>query len=154
MARHSAGLLPYRLRGGEVEVLIGHMGGPFWAKKDERAWSIVKGEIEEGEDARAAALREFSEETGAEVPEGTLLDLGEARQSGGKRVTAWGLAGEGLEAEELRSNTFEAEWPPRSGRRAEFAEIDRFEWCSLPAASRRLVAAQVALLERLLERLG
>jgi predicted NUDIX family NTP pyrophosphohydrolase len=154
MAGRSAGLLPYRLRGGEPEVLIGHMGGPYWAKKQERAWSIVKGEVEEGEDEQAAALREFAEETGAPAPAGELHDLGEARQAGGKTVRAWALAGEQLDVQSLRSNSFELEWPPRSGRTASFPELDRFQWCPLARAAELLVAGQQPLLARLAELLA
>ncbi|MGO9488491.1 MAG: NUDIX domain-containing protein [Solirubrobacteraceae bacterium] len=148
MSKDSAGLIPYRLRGGELEVLIGHMGGPVWASKDDRAWSIIKGERDQGEDPLAAARREFEEETGSPPPEGPLLALGEIRQAGGKRVTAWALEAE-LDPARLRSGTFELEWPPRSGRREEFAELDRFDWCDPRCAGRRLVAGQAELVERL-----
>jgi predicted NUDIX family NTP pyrophosphohydrolase len=149
MASRSAGLLPYRVRDGALEVLIAHMGGPYWAKR-ERAWSIVKGELQEGEDAYRAALREFVEETGAPPPEGEPLALGEVKQSGGKSVRAWAIEAD-LDASGLRSNTFEIEWPPRSGQIEQIPEIDRFDWCSLRVASLRLVAAQTAMLERLRE---
>lgn len=150
----SAGLLLYR-RGPEhrIEVLLGHMGGPFWARKDERAWSIPKGEYTPEEDARAAAYREFEEETGSPAPAGELLELGEIRQSGGKVVTAWALAGD-FDPALLRSNTFTLEWPPRSGRTQEFPELDRASWFDLETARLKLVTAQVSFLDRLLERLG
>ena len=113
----SAGLLVYRVRDGVPEVLIGHMGGPFWAKKDEGAWSVFKGEYEDSEDPLAAARREFEEETGSPPPDGTPLALGEVRQSSGKRVIAWAVEGD-LDPATVVSNTFTTEWPPRSGRRS------------------------------------
>jgi predicted NUDIX family NTP pyrophosphohydrolase len=150
----SAGLLLYRRRDdGALEVLLGHMGGPFWARKDERAWSIPKGEHPDDEDALAAARREFAEETGTPPPDGPTLDLGEVRQSGGKRVTAWAVEGD-LDPDRIESNTFELEWPPRSGRRQEFPEIDRAGWFDLEAARRKVVKGQVPLLDRLEERLS
>jgi predicted NUDIX family NTP pyrophosphohydrolase len=150
----SAGLLVYRRRAdGEVEVLLGHMGGPFWARKDERAWSIPKGEHPDEEDALAAARREFAEETGTAPPDGPTLDLGEVRQSGGKRVTAWAVEGD-LDPDRIESNTFELEWPPRSGRRQEFPEIDRASWFDLETARRKVVKGQVPLLDRLERALG
>ena len=149
----SAGLLLYRRRQGRIEVLLGHMGGPFWARKDERAWSIPKGEHPEAEDALAAARREFAEETGAPPPDGPTLDLGEVRQSGGKRVTAWAVEGD-LDPAAVKSNTFLLEWPPRSGRRQEFPEIDRAGWFDLDTARRKIVKGQVALVDRLEERLS
>lgn len=150
MGARSAGLLPYRGRDGCLEVLIGHMGGPYWARKDERAWSIVKGEPAEGEDALQAATREFTEETGSPLPPGELLALGEIRQSGGKTVTAWAVEAE-LDEKALQSNTFTLEWPPRSGRIQEFPEMDRFEWCAAAVATARLVVAQAGFVERLQE---
>ena len=147
-ARRSAGLIPYRFAGGRVEVLIGHMGGPRWSRRDQRAWSIIKGEHDEREPALAAARREFTEETGAPVPDGPLLELGEIRQAGGKRVAAWALAAE-LDAAALHSDSFTMEWPPRSGRQMQFPELDRFEWCDLDTARCRLVAAQARLLDEL-----
>jgi predicted NUDIX family NTP pyrophosphohydrolase len=146
--RRSAGLLLYRLRDGRPEVLIGHMGGPFWAKKDEGAWSIPKGEYEDGEEPLAAARREFEEELGSPPPDGEALPLGEVRQSSGKRVTAWAVEGD-FDASEIHSNTFEMEWPPRSGRTQPFPEIDRAEWVDLPTARRGLVKGQVALVDEL-----
>lgn len=153
MGARSAGLLPYRVRDGRLEVLIAHMGGPLWARREEGAWSIVKGEYEETEEAPAAARREFEEETGAPAPGGPWLELGEVRQSSGKRVTAWAVEAD-LDPAELHSNTFELEWPPRSGRVQAFPEVDRFEWCEPPLARRRLVRAQSALLDRLEGLLG
>lgn len=153
VARTSAGLLPFRLRDGRLEVLIAHMGGPMWARRDEAAWTIVKGEHDEEEEALAAARREFEEETGVPPPDGPALELGEVRQSSGKRVTAWAVEAD-LDPASLRSNTFELEWPPRSGRIQEFPEVDRFEWCEPGLARRRLVRAQAELLDRLEALLG
>ncbi len=153
VARTSAGLLPYRAGDGRVEVLIAHMGGPFWSQREDGAWSVIKGELGEGEDALAAARREFEEETGAPPPDGPALELGEVRQSGGKRVIAWAVEAD-LDAASLHSNTFELEWPPRSGRSQEFPEVDRFEWCEPELARTRLVKAQAELLDRLVALLG
>lgn len=149
MARLSAGLLLHR-RGadGAVEVLLVHPGGPFWARKDEGAWSIPKGEYAPGDDPLETARREFGEELGLPVPEGEAVGLGEVRQAGGKMVTAFALAAD-VDVTEVRSNTFEIEWPPRSGRRQEFPEVDRAEWCPLPRARVLLLAGQRPLLERL-----
>jgi predicted NUDIX family NTP pyrophosphohydrolase len=155
-SKTSAGLLPYRVRDGRVEVLIAHMGGPLWANKDEGAWSIVKGEYDEREeDAYAAARREFAEETGQAPPEGEALALalGEIRQRSGKRVVAWAIAGE-LDPATVSSNTFSLEWPPRSGRQLQFAEIDRVEWVDPATARRKLVAGQAALVDALELRLA
>jgi predicted NUDIX family NTP pyrophosphohydrolase len=144
----SAGLLLYRVRDGTPQVLLGHMGGPFWARKDERAWSVPKGEHGDDEDALAAARREFAEETGTPPPDGEPLPLGEVRQSGGKRVTAWALEGD-LDPAAIASNTFTLEWPPRSGRTQEFPEIDRAAWFDLPTARAKIVKSQVPLLDAL-----
>src|SRR5438270_859674 len=150
MARRSAGILLYRDGVGGVEILLVHPGGPFWAKKDAGAWSIPKGEHEAGENALAAALREFAEETGSAPAPGELTDLGTVRQKSGKVVQAWALAGD-LDADAVRSNTFELEWPPRSGRRAEFPEVDRAAWFDLEEARERINPAQAAFLDRLRE---
>lgn len=131
-----------------VEVLIAHPGGPFFARKDAGAWSIPKGEVEDGEDARACALREFQEETGICADDRPLLALGEVRQSGGKRVEAWAFAGEWAGGRP-NSNSFEIEWPPRSGRMQRFPEIDRLEWFPLSEARVKLNPAQAAFLDRL-----
>ena len=154
VVRRSAGVLLHRRgAGGGREVLLGHMGGPFWARKDERAWSIPKGEPEEGEDLLATALREFAEELGRPVPAAQLTPLGEFRQSGGKVVTVW--AGEGdLDVTTVRGGTFALEWPPRSGRVREFPEVDRAAWFPPEQARVKLVAGQVPALERLLEQLA
>jgi predicted NUDIX family NTP pyrophosphohydrolase len=146
-AKRSAGILLHRHRDGALEVLLVHPGGPFWAKKDAGAWSIPKGEYEDGEDARACALREFAEELGSAPPDGELVDLGEIRQRGGKVVTAWALAGD-ADADAIHSNTFSMEWPPRSGTMREFPEVDRAAWFSLDEARERILPAQAPLLDR------
>ena len=146
----SAGVLLWR-RGAEgVEVLIGHMGGPFWARKDDAAWSLPKGEHGPEEEPLAAALREFSEELGSPVPATDLVPLGTVRQSGGKVLTAWAAEGD-LDADAITSGTFSLEWPPRSGRVQEFPEIDRAAWVTVDVARTKLVKGQVPLLDRLLE---
>jgi predicted NUDIX family NTP pyrophosphohydrolase len=153
MARTSAGVLLYRRTAGDgVEVLIGHMGGPFWAKKDDGGWSIPKGEHGEDEDPFAVAQREFEEELGSPVPATEFLDLGQVRASG-KLLTVWAAEGD-LDAEACRSNTFELEWPPRSGRVQEFPEIDRAAWFDVERARQKLVKGQLPSLDRLLARLA
>jgi predicted NUDIX family NTP pyrophosphohydrolase len=129
-------------------VLIVHPGGPFWAKKDVGAWSIPKGEYAEGEDPQACALREFEEETGTTLPKGELIELGAAKQRSGKVVTAWAAEGD-IDADGIRSNEFEMEWPPRSGRMRSFPEVDRAGWFGLDEAAEKLNPAQVVFLERL-----
>ncbi len=141
----SAGLLPFRHRGGVLEVFLVHPGGPFWAGKDEGAWSLAKGECAPGEDPLETARREFQEETGF-TAEGAFLPLGEVRQSGGKRVVAWAFQAD-LEPARLRSNTFALEWPPRSGQVRHFPEVDRGAWFPLAEARRRLNPGQRPLLE-------
>lgn len=147
MAKRSSGILLHRRR-GELEVLLVHPGGPFWAKKDLGAWSIPKGEHDDGEDALACALREFEEETGAKPAPGELDDLGSVRLKSGKVVQAWALEGD-LDPDAIRSNTFTLEWPPRSGRRQEFPEVDRAAWFGLAEAAERINPAQAAFLDRL-----
>lgn len=149
----SAGLLLYRLRNGVLEVFIGHMGGPFWSKKDDGGWSIPKGEFGQDEDPLLAARREFEEETGSPPPDGPTLSLGEKRQSSKKRITAWALEGD-FDAASLKSNTFVMQWPPRSGRQAEFPELDRAAWFDTETARRKLVKGQVPFLEVLEETLA
>ena len=149
----SAGLLLYRVRDGRPEVLIGHMGGPFWAKKDEGAWSVFKGEYDDAEEPLAAARREFEEETGSPPPDGDVIDLGEVRQSSGKRVTAWAIEGD-FDPSTLKSNTFTTEWPPRSGKQAEFPEVDRAGWFDLETARAKLVKAQAEFIDALARELG
>jgi predicted NUDIX family NTP pyrophosphohydrolase len=149
----SAGLLVWRRTPGATEVLIGHMGGPYWARKDDGGWSIPKGEYQAGEDDLMAARREFAEEIGHQAPEGETVDLGESRQSTGKIVHAWAVQGD-LDATTAVSNTFTMEWPPGSGRTEEFPEFDRSAWFDLGTATRKLVKGQVAFVERLAEYLG
>jgi predicted NUDIX family NTP pyrophosphohydrolase len=148
--RRSAGILLHRRGGDGLEVLLVHPGGPFWASKDAGAWSIPKGEHDDGEDAQACALREFAEETGSAPGPGELIALGTVRQKSGKIVRAWALEGD-LDPETIRSNTFVTEWPPRSGRRVEFPEVDRAAWFSLTEARTRINPAQAAFLDRLRE---
>ena len=149
MPKRSAALLVYRRRGEDgLEVLLGHMGGPFWARKDARAWSIPKGEYEAAEDPRAAARREFEEEIGAPAPQGEVADLGEQRQPGGKVIVTYAVEGD-LDLSGFRSNTFSMEWPRGSGQIKEFPEIDRAEWMSLGRASEMLVKGQVPILDAL-----
>ncbi len=144
----SAGLLLYRVRDGALEVLLGHMGGPFWARRDAGAWSIPKGELADGEEALAGARREFAEELGRPAPDGEAVPLGEVRQRGGKRVVAFALEGD-FDPAALDPGTFEMEWPPRSGRRQRFPEIDRVAWLGLDDARRLVVRAQAELIDRL-----
>ncbi|HRW38379.1 MAG TPA: NUDIX domain-containing protein [Aquihabitans sp.] len=156
MARTSAGLLLHRRRDGHLEVLLVHPGGPFWAKKDLGAWSIPKGEHGPDDDELACAEREFAEELGSRPPParpGHDLDLGTIRQSGGKVVRAFAREGD-LDADAIVSNEFEVEWPPRSGRRQVFPEVDRAGWFTLDEARDRINAAQAAFLERLAHGLG
>ena len=150
MAKRSSGILLFRRTAG-LEVLLVHPGGPFWAKKDHGAWSIPKGQHEEDEEAQETALREFEEETGTRPNEGQLDDLGSVKQKSGKIVQAWALEGD-LDADAVRSNTFEMQWPPRSGRMQEFPEVDRAAWFSLSDARERLNPAQALFLDRLAER--
>jgi predicted NUDIX family NTP pyrophosphohydrolase len=148
-ASRSAGVLLHRrTAGGELEVLIGHMGGPFWSRKEDHAWSIPKGEYGADEDPLAAARREFEEEMGSPVPAGELVPLGELRVSGGKVLSVWTAEGD-LDATTARSNTFTMEWPPRSGRIQEFPELDRAAWATLDDARRMLVKGQLPFLDRL-----
>jgi predicted NUDIX family NTP pyrophosphohydrolase len=147
MAKKSAGLLLYRHTVGGIEVLLVHPGGPFWARKDDGAWSISKGEIVDGEDPLAAARREFEEETGMR-PSGEFTALQPVRQPGGKLVYAWAVCAD-FDPASLKSNTFTIEWPPRSGRQAEFPEVDRAGWFGLEEARRKILKGQVNLLEQL-----
>ncbi|MFE5710783.1 NUDIX domain-containing protein [Streptomyces sp. NPDC056501] len=152
--KRSAGLLVFRhTAGGGVEVLIGHMGGPFWASREQEAWSIPKGEYEPDEAPEAAAGREFLEELGLPAPEGTWIGLGEARQRSGKTVIVWAVEGD-LDPAAVVPGTFTMEWPPRSGVHQEFPEIDRVGWFAPEAAAPLLVAGQRVFLERLAEHLG
>jgi predicted NUDIX family NTP pyrophosphohydrolase len=145
----SAGILAYRKSARELEVLLVHPGGPFWRKKDSGAWSIPKGEMDGADDPEQAARREFAEELGPSASIGPLQALGEVRQLGGKRVIAF--AGEAdFDPATLASNTFDIEWPPRSGRRQNFPEVDRAEWFNIESARSKMLSAQVELLDRLL----
>lgn len=146
----SGGLLCWRRSpdDGALQVLVAHMGGPFWARKDERAWSIPKGECDPGEDPLAAARREWTEELGLPAPGGDVVDLGEVRNTSGKRVRAWAVQGD-VDPEAIVPGTFETEWPPRSGRTQEFPEVDRVAWVAPDVARVKLVAAQAAFVDRL-----
>jgi predicted NUDIX family NTP pyrophosphohydrolase len=147
MPKTSAGLLLFRDTPHGLQVLLAHPGGPLWAKKDAGAWTIPKGEIDDGEDPLAAARREFEEELGQPV-EGAFIPLGEIRQAGGKRVIAWAVRAE-FDPTSLSSNVFSLEWPPRSGRQQQFPEVDRVEWFDTATARRKLLPSQLPLLERL-----
>jgi|SRR5207248_7579323 len=153
MPASSAGILLHRRRRDRLEVLLVHPGGPFWRRRDLGAWSIPKGEYVSDEDPLAAARREFAEELGVPPPDGPAEDLGEVRQKGGKRVRAWGLEGD-LDADAVVSNTFELEWPPRSGRKIDVPEVDRAEWFSLEDAREKINPAQAELLDRLARAVG
>jgi predicted NUDIX family NTP pyrophosphohydrolase len=150
MAKRSAGLLLFKRRDGKVQVFLVHPGGPFWRKKDAGAWSIPKGEYEEGEDPLAAAKREFEEETGIK-PQGKFIALGEIKQPSGKVVSAWAFEGD-CSPKEIQSNTFSMEWPPKSGHKREFPEVDRADWFALDDARRRIVKGQIGFLDRLMAR--
>ncbi|ANN77096.1 NUDIX domain-containing protein [Bordetella flabilis] len=152
MGLASAGILMYRRGNNGLAVLLVHPGGPFWARRDTGAWSIPKGEANLGEQLRDVAVREFAEELGA-PPQGLLQPLGEVRQAGGKRVTAFAVEGD-FDTAALRSNTFEMEWPPRSGRIRTFPEVDRAEWFTLPLAAEKILAGQRPLLDRLQQLIG
>jgi predicted NUDIX family NTP pyrophosphohydrolase len=151
MPKRSAGLLMYRRSGGDLALLLVHPGGPFWARKDLGAWSIPKGEYAAGEEALAVARREFEEETGAR-PEGEFCALGDAMQAGGKRVSAWAVEGD-FDPAMLVSNVVEREWPPRSGRRTRFPEVDRAQWFSPGEARQKINAAQRVFIDRLTQML-
>lgn len=151
--KRSAGILLFRRSETGVEVLLGHMGGPFWARKDAGGWSVPKGELEPDEAPEAAARREFQEELGLPVPAGELLELGEIKQSGGKVVTAWALEGD-LDPDAVVPGTFEMEWPRGSGRMKEFPEIDRAGWFEPEQAREKLVAGQRPFLDRLADLLA
>ena len=153
MAARSAGILLYRGRSEAPEVLLVHPGGPMWARRDLGVWSIPKGEYEPDEDPLTVARREFEEEIGRPPPDGRVEDLGEIRQRAGKRVRAWAIRGD-VDVSEVTSNTCEIEWPPRSGKKLEIPEIDRAEWFGVEAAREKIVPAQAALIDELLERLS
>lgn len=154
MPQHSSGILLFRRKSHTLEVLLVHPGGPFWANKDAGAWSIPKGLVEDGDaDHPAAAVREFTEETGFACPEGEKLDLGEVKMKSGKIIHAWAMEGD-VDPAQLRSNTFPLEWPPKSGRIQDFPEIDRGQYFSPEEARLKLHASQVPFLDRLLEIAG
>jgi predicted NUDIX family NTP pyrophosphohydrolase len=152
VVRRSAGLLLYRLVSGSPQVLLGHMGGPLWADRDEGGWSIPKGEYEDDEAPLAAARREFTEELGLPAPTGELVELGEARQRSGKIVTAWAVEGD-LDPAQVVPGTFTMQWPPGSGRVREFPELDRVQWFAVAAARGKLIEGQRPFLDRLLDHL-
>jgi predicted NUDIX family NTP pyrophosphohydrolase len=146
MPQLSAGILMWRRRQSEVEVLLAHFGGPMWANKDDGAWAIPKGLVEEGEDLEACARREFAEELGA-APEGELVPLGRIRQKGGKLVEAFALEGD-FDPERIVSNNYTIEWPPRSGRFGSWPEVDRAAWLTLAEARARILPSQLPILDR------
>jgi predicted NUDIX family NTP pyrophosphohydrolase len=152
MPRRSAGILPYKWVGGDLQVLLVHPGGPFWRKRDMGSWSVAKGEQEGGEKPELAARREFAEETGWTV-DGPLIELDEIRQTGGKYLKIYAVEAE-FEPKAFISNTFQIEWPPRSGRFASFPEVDRVAWFGIGEASQRILASQRGLLEQIQELVG
>jgi len=151
MAKVSAGILMYRRRGGALEVFLVHPGGPFFIKKDIGVWSIPKGEIDEGEDALAAAKREFEEETGFKA-EGKFFPLSHVTQKGGKIVQAWAVEGD-CDPEKMKSNMFTMEWPPHSGRPQEFPEMDSAGWFAVNEAREKIISAQISFLDELLQKI-
>ena len=147
MGKQSAGLLMVRYRDSNLEVFLVHPGGPFWSKKDEGAWSIPKGEYTDEEDPLTAARREFKEETGSEAA-GNFIPLSPLKQPGGKVISAWAVEGD-CRAEAVKSNTFTMEWPPRSGKQAEFPEVDRAAWFSIEQAKKKILKGQAGFIEEL-----
>ena len=153
MAKQSAGILMYRRKGNAMEFLLVHPGGPFWANKDQGAWSIPKGEYEAGEEPLAAAKREFGEELGSAPPARPYLDLGSIKQQSRKVITTYAVEGD-FDPATLASNRFELEWPPKSGRKQTFPEVDRAEWFALQNARAKIQPGQVCFIDRLVEILG
>jgi predicted NUDIX family NTP pyrophosphohydrolase len=155
MVKRSGGILMYKqAEDGVLHVLIAHMGGPFWAKKDDRGWSMPKGELDgDGEDPLAVAIREFEEELGSPPPRGEYIELGELKQPSGKRITAFALAGD-FNSENITSNTFELEWPRGSGKIGTYPEIDRAAWLPAAIARVKLVKGQVEFIDRLIKKLA
>lgn len=147
MAKKSAGIILYRFSMEQLEVLLVHPGGPFWAKKDMNAWSIPKGEFEEGEDPLEAAKREVQEETGMKV-EGKFIELTPVRQKSGKLVLAWAIKGD-FDPEKIQSNEFEMEWPPRSGQKKKFPEVDKAGWFTVEEAVKKIIEGQISLIKEL-----
>jgi predicted NUDIX family NTP pyrophosphohydrolase len=152
MTKKSAGLVLYRFKDSQLEVFLVHPGGPFWSKKDEGAWSITKGEYEEGEDPFEVAKRELKEETGYEAS-GDFISLSPLKQPSRKIIIAWALEGD-CDADKIKNNTFMTEWPPCSGKHAEFPEVDRAAWFSIHVAKRKILKGQVGFVEELCEKLG
>lgn len=152
MVKRSAGLLLHRTRDGVLEVLLGHPGGPYFARKDDGVWTIPKGEVDPGEDELAAAHREFAEEIGTAPPDGEPVPLGETLQSNGKVAVVWALEGD-LDVSTIECNLFELEWPPRSGRVQRFPELDRAAWFDVDTARRKAFASQGPFFDRLVEAL-
>jgi predicted NUDIX family NTP pyrophosphohydrolase len=148
MKKQSAGIVVYRFKEDVPQVLLAHMGSPWWAKKDIGAWTIPKGGIEEGEEALDTAKREFTEELGLQAPEGEYADLGSIDQHNNKTVQAWAVEAD-IDISDIKSNTFELEWPPRSGQKQEFPEIDRAAWFGLAEAAQKTVRGQAELFEKL-----
>jgi predicted NUDIX family NTP pyrophosphohydrolase len=148
MKAHSAGLVVYKIKNGQPQVLLAYMGGPFHSKKDNGHWSIPKGLVEDNEDPLATAKREFSEELGLLSPEGEFIELGEVEQHNNKIVTAWAINAD-IDVSQIKSNTFEMEWPPRSGKQQEFPEIDRADWFSLGEAAQKVIKGQGIIFEKL-----
>jgi predicted NUDIX family NTP pyrophosphohydrolase len=151
MSKKSAGILLYRMRNKFLEVFLVHPGGPFWAKKDGGAWSIPKGEFTDGEDPLKAAIREFKEETGIAI-DGDFLELNPVKQKSGKLVYAWAVEGD-IDSKKIKSNDFEMEWPPRSGKMKEFPEIDKADWFSINEAGLKVNTGQLPLLNELASRI-
>jgi predicted NUDIX family NTP pyrophosphohydrolase len=153
MTKRSAGILLYRGKGAGLDLLLVHPGGPFWAKKDLGAWSIPKGEYQEGEDPLAVARREFEEEIGSQAPARDAIELGELAQPSRKLVTAYAIEGD-FDANTLKSNLFEMEWPPKTGRLQSFPEVDRAQWFTVEEAREKILPGQRPFIDRLIERLG
>ncbi len=151
MPQRSAGILMYRMKDDGPELLLVHPGGPFWAKKDDGAWSIPKGLYDDSEDALIAARREFEEETGCR-PSGDFVPLGRFKQPGGKTISAWAVEGD-FDLSGFRSNLFTMEWPPKSGRMKKFPEVDRAQWFSPETAARKIVKGQLPIVAAMLEQL-
>jgi predicted NUDIX family NTP pyrophosphohydrolase len=153
MKKFSAGILAFRNINGQVEVMLAHHGGPFWAKKDNGAWSVIKGEYDENEAAFDAAKREFKEETSHEAPEGEYIDLGEFARKDGKTIKVWAVEAD-YDPKTIISNTFDLEWPPKSGKIQQFPENDRSDWFTLSNATLKLSSGQSIFIERLAEKLN